>query len=185
MKTLITLIFAVLVPSTFAVAATAAVDKNEYFIQVESTGSRIPIKLIKSTIPFNKSYSGLSDTDKLTFRSYYEDIPAANTPPFPENGMRQIAADVKDAHSKMRKPGPLFAVASIDKLGKVSKVSVYASPDERMSQLISASLWDTEFQPGKCAGEPCAMEFVLDWELLRMRAAARIDSEKKGRNSRR
>lgn len=170
-----------LAPNSFAAASTSPKD---YFIEVKNTGSRIPVKLIKSSLPFDKSYKNLSENDKATLRSYYEGIPDDNKPPFPEAGLRYIAQDVKVAHSKMRKVGPLFAVANVDKTGQVSKVSVFASPHEKMSQLISAVLWETKFEPGVCAGEPCDMEFVLDWQLLKVRGIARTDSEKTSRNSR-
>lgn len=164
--------------------ADAAINTKDYFISIETTGSRIPVKLIKSSIPFDKTYDALSDNDKATLRSYYEGMPADNTPPFPAAGLKDIAQDIKEAHGKMRKKGPLFAVANVDETGKVSKVAVYASPDEKMTQLISAVLWETEFNPGQCAGAPCAMEFVLDWNLLPVRGSAVIDSDKKNRSSR-
>lgn len=162
----------------------AATEANEYFIKVDVTGSRIPVKLIKSNIPFDKHYNDFNDVDKASYRAYYEKIPAENVPPFPRNGLGQVSEDVKDAHVKMQKTGPLFVVAKIDESGKIETVSVFESPDERMTQLVSAALWEEEFVPGSCAGKPCTMEFVLDWELMPVRGSAVVDSDKKSRSSR-
>ena len=162
----------------------AADDQNQYFIKIDVTGSRIPVKLIESPIPFDTNYKNFNDTDKATYRSYYDGIASDSEPPFPTDGLGQVAKDVRLAHMKMQKTGNLFVVASVDELGKVGKVSVFESPDERMSQLVSAAIWDEEFQPGRCSGEPCAMEFVLDWRLLSMDGHNSFDSDKKSRNSR-
>lgn len=139
---------------------------NNYFVKVDLIDSRIPLKVIKASVPFSRHYKNFNDVDKATYRSYYENNLDGNIPPYPSAGLRQIAKYVKNRHLKINEPGRLFVVANVDTKGKVLKVSVFESPSDDMSKLISAAIWDEKFEVAQCEGQACSMEFVLDWELL-------------------
>lgn len=49
--------------------------------------------------------------------------------------------------------------ADIDEEGVTQKVTVYFSPTEKLAELGTAVLFNTQFDPATCRGEPCVMEF--------------------------
>ena len=141
-------------------------ETERFLIKGEkTTGSRIARYIVSSNFPLYKTYADLSDSERAAVRSSYKALPAADNPPYPAEGMKVITEPLVDAHKRLNKRGDLYAIAKIDNTGKVLEVKVYKTPDKQMSQMVGAVLFDTVFNPGTCAGEPCEMEFLLDWQL--------------------
>ena len=47
----------------------------------------------------------------------------------------------------------------IDSQGKPVSVSVYQSPDPKMTQVVGTILMLQSYKPALCNGEPCSMQF--------------------------
>ncbi len=130
------------------------------------TGSHIAYQAVTGPIPFDKPYGELTAAQRAVFLANYESFPATDEPPYPLKGLGEVYAPMYTAHQKLGRPGELFAIAMVDQEGVVESVSVYKSPDDNLSRVATAVLFNTSFKPAKCAGKPCRMEFPLVLKLL-------------------
>ena len=133
---------------------------------VAPTGSHIPLRLASSNVPFDKNYAELTEQQRAIVRADYDGLPAADVPPYPARGVEQILRPLSKAQLSLLAVGELLAIAMVDADGTVSEVSIYKTPSDHMTKLIAAALYDTKFTPATCGGEACAMEFLLNQELL-------------------
>lgn len=157
----------------FVSAQAFAGDKEYYLLDPAPVGSRFPIKLAASKVPFDKGYAELTDEQRAIVRADYEGLTANDAPPYPKFGPEQIVRPLTRAHRSVLTNSELLAIATVDAVGKVTKVEIYKTPSQQMTDLIAAVLYQTEFTPATCAGEPCAMEYLLEQELLAQRGATR------------
>jgi len=51
----------------------------------------------------------------------------------------------------------------IDEVGNAKSVSIYKTPDAKLSNVVAATLTRTRFKPGLCEGRPCAMDYVFKY----------------------
>ena len=116
-------------------------------------------------IPFNKEYEQLTATQQKIFRDSYGGLADTEKPPFPINGTQSIYRPIVKGHKEIARAGKLFLVAIVDKTGKVENVKVYNSPADSMTQYATTVLFNTEFTPANCAGQPCKMEFPFEFDL--------------------
>lgn len=128
-------------------------------------GSKIRPVEAESYIPFDKSYDQLSESQKNIFRAQYGVLKATEQPPFPKQGMEKIYKPIIEAHAKVARGGTLFLVAMVDSNGKVENVAVYETPNESITEIATAVLFNTEFDPAVCDGKPCKMEFPFEFNL--------------------
>ncbi|MEM7359620.1 MAG: energy transducer TonB [Pseudomonadota bacterium] len=123
-----------------------------------------------SPIPFDKTYDELTDEQKEIFRATYGGLKDTEQPPFPKEGTQSIYKPLIKAHKDIARAGTLFLVAMVDEKGKVENVAVYESPADSMTQFATAVLFNTEFDPASCDGEPCKMEFPFEFKLRQQEA---------------
>lgn len=118
-----------------------------------------------SFIPFDKQYKELTDQQKQIFRDSYGGLKDSEQPPFPKKGMEVIYKPIIKGHQRVSRGGNLFLVAMVDEKGKVENVAVYESPNQKISELATAVLFNTKFDPASCDGKPCKMEFPFEFKL--------------------
>ena len=148
----------------FATAAAAA--QQQFKIKGEAiVGSKFRQIDAMSPIPFNKSYDELTAEQKELFRATYGGLADSEKPPFPVKGTQAIYKPIIKGHRDIARAGNLFLIAMVDESGKVENVSVYESPANSMTEYATAVLFNTEFEPATCAGEPCKMEFPFEFNL--------------------
>ena len=127
--------------------------------------SRFRPVLVSSPIPFDKSYEQLTAEQKELFRATYGGLAENEKPPFPKNGTMEIYEPLLKGHKAISRAGNLFLIAMIDEKGKVENVAVYESPAKSMTEYATTVIFNTEFEPATCAGEPCKMEFPFEIDL--------------------
>ena len=88
-------------------------------------------------------------------------------PPFPVDGTEVIYKPIIKANDKIARGGNLFLVAMVDETGKVEGVSIYETPHQKISEIATAVLFDTQFEPATCDGTPCKMEFPFEFNLVK------------------
>lgn len=146
--------------------STAVAAQKEYRLMGENRqGSKFRQVDAVSPIPFDKSYKQLNTSQKEAFRATYGGLAENEKPPFPVEGTQAIYKPIIKGHKEIARAGNLFLIAMIDETGKVENVSVYESPDSRMTEFASAVLFNTEFEPATCGGNPCKMEFPFEFDL--------------------
>lgn len=141
-----------------------AQDKFRILGEPEPGSKMRPIE-VESPIPFDKRYTELSATQKNLFRAQYGVLKASEHPPFPKQGMEAIYKPIIKGHQRVARGGTLFLVAMIDVTGKVENVAVYESPVESITELATAVLFNTDFDPATCDGKPCKMEFPFEFQM--------------------
>lgn len=147
-----------------ALSLGANAQKHNFSVD-PSTGSLVKHKAVIGSLPFDKSYEELSAEEQQLIINQYENFPESNEPPFPLEGLKVIHGPIFEAHNKLRRRGRLMAVAIVDEMGVVQKVSVYESPSKVMSKVAYLALINTRFKPGICSGKPCQMEYGLSVNL--------------------
>lgn len=128
-------------------------------------GSKIRPVEAESYIPFDKAYTELTESQKKIFRAQYGVLKTTEEPPFPKHGMKEIYKPIIEAHAKVARAGTLFLVAMVDTDGKVENVAVYETPSDSITEVATAVLFNTEFDPAVCDGAPCKMEFPFEFNL--------------------
>lgn len=139
--------------------------QEHHLYKKPTTGSNLRTKAVSGPIPFTKSYSELTAEEKASFLSRYENFPESDEPPYPLKGLQVLYGPIYEAHQKLRRHGRLEVIAMIDETGLVETVSIFKSPNNHMSKVASAVLYNTKFKPAKCSGEPCKMEFPFFIDL--------------------
>ena len=129
---------------------------------VPDTGTRIPRKIVQgSAIPLNRSYAQLTEEEQQLVKSQYEAMRPLDEPPFPVTGLRPIHEAIAEMQRRLLVQGDLSMAAEIDAQGTVTSVSVYRSPDPKLTEAAAKVLMLTPFKPALCSGQPCKMSFPL------------------------
>lgn len=117
--------------------------------------------IMRGAIPYDRNYEQLSAEQKAAVRAEYDSVGPKDEPPYPKYGL----ADVADAVSRMpvRDPieGEVILTVRVDERGDGKSVSVYKTPDAKLSNLVALTLTRGKFKPGMCEGRPCAMDYVF------------------------
>lgn len=128
----------------------------------EAAGSAIrPFMTLGAAYPLDKTYAQLSRDEVEALKNFWEPMPDADEPPFPAQGMKQLTMDLAAASQRRQAQGDLALAAHVDARGKVTKVDIYASPEEQLTRFAVWRLMNTAFKPALCGGAACAMQFPL------------------------
>jgi len=121
-------------------------------------------------IPFDRSYSELKDNHRDIYRKIYTwltetRLTSDQTPPYPKKGLSSLYKPIIKKNKLVAINKTVFFIADVKEDGEVDKVKIYSSPNREFNEFITALMFSTEFEPGTCAGEPCAMEFPFEIDL--------------------
>jgi len=116
---------------------------------------------MRGALPYDRSYAQLSPEQKAVLRAEYDSVGPNDEPPYPKYGLSEVADAV--ARMPVRAPidGEVVLTVRVDERGDAKSVSLYKTPDDRLSNLIAATLTRIKFKPGLCEGRPCAMDYVF------------------------
>ena len=153
--------------AAFLLSSTIAVAETYKLYGDARVGSKFRSVEATSAIPFDKTYAELTQEQKDMFRATYGGLRDDEQPPYPSAGSEAIYKPIIEGHNRIARGGNLFLVAMVNEQGKVENVAVYESPADAMTELATAVLFNTEFDPASCAGAPCKMEFPFEFELSR------------------
>lgn len=158
----------VLLPALFTsivIASTgiASAATTQYQLKGNApSGTKIASIDATSSIPFDKQYFEFSASERESFRARFTQISKHDVPPFPRHGMQSIYKPILAEHKKAAKTGKLSMLATVDKTGRVTQLSVVESPNKQLAKVSEAVLRNTKFSPAFCDGEPCEMSFPVE-----------------------
>lgn len=112
-----------------------------------------------SSIPFNKGYEKMTPEQQQFVRNAYPMLHPDDVPPYPEKGTEQIFRWLAEAQSLVGQEGVFRSIVDVDALGKVTAITVFASPDQKISELVKNMLFHQIFSPARCNSAPCAMRY--------------------------
>ena len=121
-------------------------------------------------VPFDSIYSEMNKEHQEIYRKIYEwlmetPLREDQTPPYPAKGLRTLYKPIIKKNKLVAKNKSLFFIVDVDENGEAQKVKVYASPNKEFTEFVNILAFTTKFEPGTCAGEPCAMEFPFEIDL--------------------
>ncbi|MCR5864088.1 hypothetical protein [Aquincola sp. J276] len=119
----------------------------------------------RAIVPLNRTYEQLSPAEKALIRAWYDDMPAADEPPFPRAGLYPVMEAVRKGQQRVLAEGDLFLVATVNGSGGVDEVKAYGKADPVLVDFVSRVVMHTPFKPALCAGIPCRMDFPLNFLL--------------------
>lgn len=114
-----------------------------------ATGSNIRREDVHAWLPMDKRYEELTPEQQAAVKAQYEHMGPLDEPPFPVDGLRPIFKAVNAAEQKLRVTGPLSVFVDVDSDGKPLAVSVYRSPDPRMTQAVATILMLQTYKPAR------------------------------------
>jgi hypothetical protein len=140
---------------------TAAASTLVVSSPVAIAGADLNRMVMRGALPYDRSYEQLTPEQKAVVRAEYDVVGPNDEPPYPKYGL----ADVADAVSRMsvRDPieGEVILTVRVDESGDAKSVSIYKTPDARLSNLVALMVTRSKFKPGLCEGRPCAMDYVF------------------------
>lgn len=155
-------------PASMDPAIAAAMPRYTLRADMAHVGSNIPRIIMRdSLVPFNLSWQALSPAQQQVMKSYYEDMPEADEPPFPRNGLRAVLEPAVKVASATGDQGQVTMELNIDSRGQVVSVAVATSPSKAYTQALARAMLDVSFKPALCGGQPCRMAFPVQVFLER------------------
>lgn len=126
------------------------------------SGSRIPLIDATSTIPFNKRFDALTAEQRNLVKAKFDNLRTSDTPPFPTSGLRAIYKPLINANQAFGNNSDLNVTAKVNSSGFVSDVIVHNSGNSQLINYIEQRLHQVKFDPAKCNGVACAMDFPIE-----------------------
>jgi hypothetical protein len=146
----------------------ATVQAQATYVLKESAprvGSQIKAEILRSPLPFDKSYEELTAAQIAVLRANYDHLAVDDEPPFPDGGMARIATEISRlAHNPMAH-GPLVLTVHVDERGVAQSTAIYKTPDDGFASAIAAIVVEAKYKPAKCAGTPCVMDFPFIFDV--------------------
>jgi hypothetical protein len=128
-------------------------------------GTQIRAEILRSPLPFDKSYEELSPQQLAVLRSNYDKLDESDEPPYPEGGMRSIGNEIARLPRNPVARGPLVITVQVDDKGVAQSTQIYKTPNDELAKSISIILMKAKYKPAKCAGAPCEMDFPIIFEI--------------------
>jgi hypothetical protein len=129
-----------------------------------STGSNVRKVLLRSAIPFDKSWSQLSPAEQQVVRDNYDGLPVDAEPPFPLDGLIPVIREMERIE-KYADTGTLLIVVDVDAAGEATDGRTLATPDSAMASALLRVAMQMKYKPGRKDGQPAAMKFPLRFEV--------------------
>lgn len=157
-----TIKFSTLIALTFSCGLTAAANAGQTFTLKGDTsaGARSQSVGAHASVPFDKHYYELTDSQRELYRARFDSISATQVPPFPKNGLQSVYGPLMDANER-GVTGTLKLNVEVNERGQISNLTVIDAPSSHLATASAKALRNTKFDPGYCAGQPCKMTFPV------------------------
>lgn len=145
---------------------TQALPAKQFEYRVQEVGSHITGTAGRAEgLPLNRRYAELDAGEQARVRGHYDNMPAADEPPYPAQGLLPLFQAVQTGSGKQASLGLLTLVADVDGTGRVRHVDTFGKVDAEFARFAAQVLAATPFKPGLCAGRPCNMQYVLKMQF--------------------
>lgn len=146
-------------------AAAQSLPPKQFEFRVQEVGSHLNGTAGRADgLPLNRRYAELDAAEKALVRARYDNMSAADEPPYPAEGLLPVFQTVQTA-AKLPQVGQLTLVADVDSAGRVQHVDVFGKVDAEFARFAARVLTATPFKPALCAGQPCNHQFVLKMQI--------------------
>jgi hypothetical protein len=142
---------------------------TKYALTVKNRGSKSYSDIAYGdNVPFEKSYSEMSEADKQLIHSAFALIDDGDEPPYPLEGKKPLYVMFREGlkHINNYKEGSLTVYAHVDAQGNPTKATVLTAPTDDLANLAMVIVLKQKFKPALCAGKPCGMKFPLHLQII-------------------
>jgi len=151
--------------AAFGPAAAQTLPPKQFEFRVQEVGIHLNGTAGRADgLPLNRRYAELDPAEKALVRARYDQLPAADEPPYPAEGLLPVFMTVQTG-AKLPAVGQLTLVADVDSSGRVQHVDTFGKIDAEFARFAARALAATPFKPGVCGGRPCNMQFVLKMQI--------------------
>ncbi len=119
--------------------------------------------IMRGALPYDRSYEQLTPEQKAMVRAEYDSVGPTDEPPYPKYGLSEVADAVARMPRRESIQGDVVLTVHVDERGDAKSVSIYKTPDAKLSNLVALILTRSKFKPGLCEGRPCAMDYVFKY----------------------
>ncbi|QBI04428.1 hypothetical protein [Pseudoduganella albidiflava] len=143
------------------VLSTSLAHAQQYRMKEEEprTGTLLKRENIRLSLPPDKTYAELSETDKARLRGMYEHMAPGDEPPFPARGYRSLMRAMSAVQERLQIAGNVDMGVIVGADGRASEIKVYGSSDPQLTTVIANVLVLEKYKPALCGGTPCTQEF--------------------------
>ncbi len=144
-------------------SATLAAEAEQFTIRdaMPALGTHIRSSRFVLEVPPAKAYADLTEQQKDKVKAKYHAMGAGDEPPYPLGGVSDLFTVLSEVQHYWKARGELDMVATVKADGRVSAVSVFKTPDHRMTQYLAQILAVQKFKPALCNGVPCEMDYPI------------------------
>jgi hypothetical protein len=130
-------------------------------------GSLIRRTAATGPIPFDKPYRELTEEQKNSLKSVYENMGQEDEPPYPIKGIKRIMKAFSTIGEKLQAEGVVHMLVDVDSAGTATSVSVLKTPDPEIAQYMANVLMLEKYKPAICKGQPCAQQYNFEMKYTR------------------
>jgi hypothetical protein len=123
------------------------------------TGTLLRRDAARFSMPPDKTYDELSESDKSRLRNLYEQMEPGDEPPFPARGVGTLMRAMASVQRKLHVEGLVDIGVIVGPDGRANQVKVYSSPDPQLTTVVANVLMLEKYKPALCHGAPCTQEF--------------------------
>jgi hypothetical protein len=146
------------------VAAEQRVTSYRLIEEAENSGRRQ--LLYGGYYPQDMRYGEMNGHQRSGVRAAYgAALASADEPPFPLDGMRQVATQISQEHNRTRQAGLLRLIVQVNADGTPSGVTIFTSPSPQMEKFVTEVFTQQRFKPALCDGLACAIPFFYQVQL--------------------
>jgi hypothetical protein len=128
-------------------------------------GTQIKAEILRSPLPFDRTFEELSTEQVATLRANYDHLAANDEPPYPEGGLGRIGTEISRLPRNPMTHGSLVLTVRVDERGVAQSTAIHKSPDDGLAAAVAAIVMQAKYKPATCAGAPCAMDFPFVFDV--------------------
>jgi hypothetical protein len=89
---------------------------------------------MRGALPYDRSYEQLTPEQKAVVRAEYDSVGPTDEPPYPKYGLSEVADAVARMPRREAIQGDVVLTVHVDERGDAKSVSIYKTPDAKLSK---------------------------------------------------
>jgi hypothetical protein len=130
-----------------------------------NVGTLLKKTIVKSSLPTNVGWDGLTPEQKEQFRNRYPALEPGDEPPYPVHGLAEFDKVILAAAGKFNARGLLRVNVLVGTDGRAKEVRRIGNFDDEAVRYVAAAAMALRYKPAVCHGQPCEMLYPISMEI--------------------
>jgi hypothetical protein len=130
-----------------------------------NVGTLLKKTIVKSSLPTNVGWDGLTPEQKAQFRNRYPALEPGDEPPYPVHGLAEFDKVTLAAAGKFNARGLLRINVLVGTDGRAKEVRRIGNFDDEAVRYVAAAAMALRYKPAVCHGQPCEMLYPISMEI--------------------